>query len=163
MKSFRLVEEGGGNVNHPLYSGKAHFQLCYTLRAGDRFVQPIFLKILSSIGAFIRGNGNNTCWSAVTCMGAMCHMLSQCFQIWRVFTLFLVWLNFAQKKSSKQNDSKISRTDQKSNTEIGVKPLHLSPILQWFYPIRYRVGFWCGNTLLKRNFKNTKTYKNIRG
>ena len=129
MKSFRLVEEGGGNVNHPLYSGKAHFQLCYTLRAGDRFVQPIFLKILSSIGAFIRGNGNNTCWSAVTCMGAMCHMLSQCFQIWRVFTLFLVWLNFVQKK----NPNKMTLKYQ----ELTKNPIPKFGLSHYIYPQFY--------------------------
>ena len=25
------------------------------------------------------------------------------------------------------------------------------------------VGFWCGNILLKGNFENTTTYRNIRG
>ena len=62
--------------------------------------------------------------------------------------------------SSKQKHSKTSRTDLKSNTKIGVKLLHLSPILHWFYSMRYMVSFWCGNTLLEGDFKNTKTYQN---
>lgn len=39
------------------------------LRANDRFVQPIFLIIFRCIGAFIRGNGCNIRWLAVTNMG----------------------------------------------------------------------------------------------
>ena len=39
------------------------------LRANDRFVQLIFLRIFRCIGAFIRGNGCDICWSAVICMG----------------------------------------------------------------------------------------------
>ena len=65
------------------------------------------------------------------------------------------------QESYKQKDSKISRTDQKFSSEIGVRLLYLSPILHWFYLIRYMVRFWCGNTLLKGDFKNTKTYQNL--
>ena len=31
-----------------------------------------------------------------------------------------------------------------------------------FAPIRYMVSFWCGNSLLKGDFKNRKTYQNMR-
>ena len=67
------------------------------------------------------------------------------------------------EESSKGKDSKISRSDQKNNTETGVRPLNLSPILHWFYPIRYMVSFWCGNTLLKADFKNGETSQKIWG
>ena len=66
------------------------------------------------------------------------------------------------EESSKQKDSNISRTNQKSNTKIGVRPLYLYSILHWFYRIRYMVSFWCGNALLKGDAKNTETYENIR-
>ena len=36
-------------------------------------------------------------------------------------------VKFCAEESSKQKDSKISRTGQKPNTEIGVRPLYLSP------------------------------------
>ena len=36
---------------------------------------------------------------------------------------------FCAEESSKQKSSKMSRTDQKSNTENGVRSLYLSPIL----------------------------------
>ena len=72
-------------------------------------------------------------------------------------------VNSCAEESSKQKDSKIWSTDQKFNTEIGVRPLYLFPILHWFYLIIYMVSFWCGNTLLKGDFKNTKTYENMRG
>ena len=29
--------------------------------------------------------------------------------------------------------------------------------------MKYMVSFWCGNTLLEGDFKNTKTYQNIWG
>ena len=29
--------------------------------------------------------------------------------------------------------------------------------------MKYMVSFWCGNTLLEVDFKNTKTYQNIWG
>ena len=70
---------------------------------------------------------------------------------------------FCAEESSKQKDSKIWRTDQKFNTEIEVRPLYLSPILHWFYPIIYMVSFWCGNSLLEKDFKNAKTYQNMWG
>ena len=70
---------------------------------------------------------------------------------------------FSAEESSKQKDSKILRTDQKSNTKIWVRLLCLTPILHWFYPIKYMVSFWCGNTLLEGDFKNIKTYQNMRG
>ena len=69
---------------------------------------------------------------------------------------------FCAEESSKQRDSKISRTDQKSNTKTGVKPLYLYPTLHLFYPRRYMVSFWYGNTLLEGDFKNTKAYQNMR-
>ena len=65
---------------------------------------------------------------------------------------------FCGEESSKQKDSKISKIDQKSNTGIGVRSLYLPRILHWFYPIQYMVSFRCGNTLLKGDFKNIKTY-----
>ena len=51
---------------------------------------------------------------------------SQFPQIWRVLNLFLIWANFAQKK-------KILKTEQKSNSEIGVWPLYIYP--------RFYIGF----------------------
>ena len=70
---------------------------------------------------------------------------------------------FCTEETSWQKDSKILKTDQKSNNEIGVRPLCLSPILHWFYPIRYMASFWCGNVLLIGDFKNTKAYQNMHG
>ena len=67
---------------------------------------------------------------------------------------------FFAEESSKQKESKISR---KSNSKIGVRSLYLSQTLHLFYRIRYMVNFWCGNTLLEGDFKNTKTYQNMRG
>ena len=136
---------------------------CHTIRASDRFLQPIFLRILSCIGAFIRCNECNICWLAVTCMGDSQPPAWSNFPNLTSFYPISCMAKFCAEQSSKQNESKISRPDQKSNTEIGVRPLYLSPILQWFYSIGYGVRFWCGNTLLEGDFKNTKTYKNIRG
>ena len=90
------------------------------------------------------------------------HALSQFPKIWRVFTEFLIWPNFGQKKVPKDG-SKISRIDQASNTEIGVRPLYLCPILHSFYRIRYMVSFWYGNNLLEGDLKKTEPYQNIRG
>ena len=59
--------------------------------------------------------------------------------------------------------SKISRTEQKCNTEIAVRPLYLCLILRQFYTMKYITSFRCGNTLLKGDFKNTTTYQNISG
>ena len=70
---------------------------------------------------------------------------------------------FCAKESSKQKESKISKTDQKSITKTGVRPLYLSPILHWFYPVKYIVSFWCSITLIEGDFKNKKTYQNKRG
>ena len=119
-------------------------------KASDRFIQPIFLRLFRCIGAFIRHNACDITQSAVTCMGDLRP---------RAQTI----AKFCAEESSKQNNYKISRTDQKSNTEIWIKPLYLSPILYSCYPISYMVSFWCGNTLLKGDFKNTKTYQNMRG
>ena len=41
----------------------------YSLRASDRFIQPIFLRIFRGIGTFRRGNWCDICWSAATSMG----------------------------------------------------------------------------------------------
>ena len=70
---------------------------------------------------------------------------------------------FCAKESSKQKESKISKTDQKSITKTGVRPLYLSPILHWFYPVRYIVSFWCSITLIEGDFKNTKKLTKISG
>ena len=66
---------------------------------------------------------------------------------------------FCTEEISKQNDSKISRTDQNSNTEIGVRLLF--PILDRSYLIIHR--FWCGNTLLEGDFKYTKKLPKFSG
>ena len=79
------------------------------------------------------------------------------------FLPYFYTAKFCAEESFKPKDSKISGTDQKSNTEIGVRSLYLSPILYWFYHIRYMVRFWCGNTSLKGDFKNAKTYQNMKG
>ena len=34
----------------------------HSLRASDRFIQPVFLRIFTGIGAFRRGNGCDICW-----------------------------------------------------------------------------------------------------
>ena len=70
---------------------------------------------------------------------------------------------FCAKESSKQKESKIWKTDQKSITKTGVRPLYLSPILHWFYPVWYIVSFWCSITLIEGDFKTQKTYQNKRG
>ena len=49
---------------------------------------------------------------------------------------------FCAEESSKQKDSKISRTDQISNTETGFRPLYLFSIWHWLYPIKYMFSFW---------------------
>ena len=59
--------------------------------------------------------------------------------------------------------SKISRTEQKCNTEIAIRPLYLCLILRQFYTMKYMASFRCGNTLLKGDLKNTTTYQNISG
>ena len=68
---------------------------------------------------------------------------------------------FCAEESSKEKDSKIYRTDQKSNTEIGVISLYLCPILQWFYPLGHMVSFWCGNTLIEGDLKNENSPKYV--
>ena len=90
-------------------------------------------------------------------LGIRGNALSQFPQIWWVLTPFLLWPNFALKRVS----NKILKTDQKSNNEIGVRPL--SPNLHWFYPVRYMASFWCDIVLLIGGFKNTKTCQNMRG
>ena len=92
-------------------------------------------------------------------LGIRGNALSQFPQIWWVLTPFLLWPNFALKRVS----NKILKTDQKSNNEIGVRPLYLSPILHRGYHIRHMARFWYGKTSLKEDFKNTKSYQNIQG
>ena len=133
-----------------------------SLRSSVRFIQPIFLIIFKCIRAFIRVNGCDVCWSAATCMGdSLPRAWSISPNLTSSYPVFCM-TKFCAEESSKQKDSKISRTDQKSSTEIGVKLRYLSPILHWFYPIKYMVSFWCANTLLEGDFKNTKTYQNMR-
>ena len=64
---------------------------------------------------------------------------------------------FCSEESFWQKDSKILKTDQKFNNKSGVRPLYLSQILHWFYPIRYMANFRYGNVLLIGDFKNTNT------
>ena len=85
--------------------------------------------------------------------GILGHALSQYLQIWWVFTPIIMWPHFVQKKVPNKRTLKYQ--------EIGVIPLYLPPILHSFYTIRYMVSFWCGNTLLEGDFKNTKTYQNM--
>ena len=132
-------------------------------KASDRFIQPIFLRIFRCIGAFIRHNACDITWSAVACMGDLRPHAQTIAPNLASFYPISYMAKFCAEESSKQNNYKISRTDQKSNMEIWIKPLYLSPILYSFYPISYMVSFWCGNTLLKGDFKNTKTNQNMPG
>ena len=84
------------------------------------------------------------------------HALSQFSSGFDEFLLYFWYGQILCKESSKQKESKISKTDQKSITKTGVRPLYLSPILHWFYPVRYIVSFWCSITLIEGDFKNTK-------
>ena len=59
---------------------------------------------------------------------------------------------FCAEESSKQKDSKILRNWG-----------HTAIFTTNFAFISYIVSFWCGNTLLEGDFKNTKTYQNMRG
>ena len=132
----------------------------YSLRASDRFIQPIFLRIFRSIGPFIRDNGCNICWSAVNCMGNSLQRPLVMFSPNLTIVYHVPYIaKFCVEESSNQKDSKISGTHQKSNTKIGIRSVYLSSILHWFYPKRYMISFWYGNTLLKGNFKNTKLIK----
>ena len=147
-----------------IYSNNnSNFKCLFRLRASDRFIQPIFLRIFRCIGAFIIGNGCDICWSAVICMGdSWTHASSNSPNLTSFYSISYM-AKFCSEESSKEKDSKISRSNQKTNTETGVRPLYLSPILHWFYLIRYMVSFWCGNTLLKVDFKNGETSQKIWG
>ena len=111
------------------------------------------------VGAFIRGNGYGVCWSTDTSMRDLWpRALSISLNLMSFYPISYM-TKFCAEESSKQRDSKISRTDQKSNTKIGVKPLYLCPNLHLFYPRRYMVSFWYGTALLEGDFKNTKAYQ----
>ena len=73
----------------------SHSDNLYSLRASDRFVQLIFHRIFRCIEKFIRGNGCDICWSAVTCMG---DSWRQSPQVSRGVTPFLICPNLVQKK-----------------------------------------------------------------
>ena len=99
------------------------------------------------------------------------HALSQFPQIWRVFTLFLIWPSFVQKKVSNKMTLKYKELTKSPIPKLGSE-VYIYPQLHWFYLIRCMVSFWSGNNLLKGDFKrilpkgyfkNTKTYQNIWG
>ena len=70
-----------------------------SLRASGRFIPPIFLGIFRRIGTFRRGNWCDTYVGQLPPVwGIRGNALSQFPQIWRVFTPFLIWPNFTQKK-----------------------------------------------------------------
>ena len=87
------------------FNGKLHFLFSifptrnnhYSLRATDRFVQPIFLRIFRCIGAIVRGNGCDICWSAVICMGDSWPRAQSISPNLTIFTRFLIWPNFVQR------------------------------------------------------------------
>ena len=88
------------------------------------------------------------------------YTLSQFPQIWRVFTLFLIWPNFVQKKVSNKMTLKYKELTKSPIPKLGSE-CYIYPQLHWFCLIRCMVNFWSGNNLLKGDFKNAKTYQNM--
>ena len=121
------------------------FYRCNNVTASDRFVQRIFLSIIRCIGTFITGNGCDVIY--VSLLSRLDLTISYPISY---------MAKFCAGESSKQKESKMSKTYQKSSSKIRVRSLYLSPILHWFYPVRYVITFWCDNIFLTGDFKNTK-------
>ena len=117
------VFQNGPDELHEICGSKKNAESCFhtynlvcfqvtanSLRASDRFVQPVFLRIFRCIGVFNRGNVCDIYWSAITCTGDSWPRTYSIFlRIWRVFTLFLIWPNFVQKKVRNKRNLKYQK------------------------------------------------------
>ena len=112
-----------------------------SLRASDRFIQPIFFRNSRWIGRFMRSHGCGIFWSTVTCMVDLWPRSQSISPNLTSSYPISYMTKFCVEESFKQNGYKISKTDQTLNTKIGVRLLY-SLLLHWFYPIRYMVSFW---------------------
>ena len=117
ISSVNMTKSDLVTFTEETFNGKLHFLFSifptinnhYSLRATDRFVQPIFLRIFRCIGAIVRGNGCDICWSAVICMGDSWPRTQSISPNLTSFYPISHMAKFCAEECSKQKDSFIPR------------------------------------------------------